>query len=50
MAHKQKEKSGSSASASKVVTKGSLKRKNEGKGDRPHKKGPGTLVGDKQPK
>ena len=35
---------------SKVVTKGSSKRKNEGKDNHPHKKGLGTPAGDKQPK
>lgn len=37
-------------SAPKVVTKGTSKRKNEGKDDHPHKKGPSIPVGDKQPK
>lgn len=49
-ARKQKEKCGSSASASKVVTKGASKRKNEGKDDPLHKMGPVTPVRDKQSK
>ena len=47
---KQKEKEGALMSAPKVVTKGTSKRKNEGKDDHPHKKGPSIPVGDKQPK
>ena len=43
---KQKEKEGASTSAPKVITKGTSK--NERKDDRPHKKGSGTPVGDKQ--
>ena len=35
-------------SASKAIAKGMLKRKNEGKEDRPLKKGMGTPVGEKQ--
>lgn len=44
---KQKEKEGASTSAPKVITKGSSKLKNEGKDNRPHKKGSSTPVGDK---
>lgn len=47
---KQKEKEGVPTSAPKVVGKGSSKRENEGKDDRPLKKGPIILVGDKQSK
>lgn len=47
-ARKQQQKSGFSASASAVVTKGTLKRKNNSKDDRPNKKGIGPSVGDKQ--
>ena len=41
---KQQEKGGSSASASKVVTKGILKRKKEGKDKHSHKKGTSPTV------
>ena len=44
----QQQKEGSLVSASKAVAKGMLKRKNEGKEDRPLKKGMGTPVGEKQ--
>ena len=47
---KQQQKEKSSASTSKVVAKGTLKRKNKGKDDHPQKKGVGTLVGDKHQK
>ena len=50
VAHKQQQKEGASTSTSKVVAKGASKLKNEGKDDRPHKKGPSTPIGDKQPK
>jgi len=43
---KQKEEEGASTSALKVVSKGTSKRKNERKEDRPLKKGPGTPAGD----
>ena len=46
-ARKQREKEGASTSASKAITKGTSKRKNEGKDNRPYRKGPGTPVGDK---
>ena len=48
-AHK-KEKEGASTSAPKVIRKGSLKRKNEGKANRPLKKWSVILVGNKQKK
>ena len=47
---KQKEKEGALMSTPKVVGKGMSKQKSEGKDDRPLKKGPSTLVGDKQSK
>ena len=50
VAHKQKEKEGGSSSAPNVVIKGSSKRKNKGKDDRPLKKGPGTPASNKQSK
>ena len=46
----KKEKVGASTSAPKVIRKGSLKRKNEGKANRPFKKGSVILVGNKQKK
>lgn len=46
-ARKQKEKEKASTLATKVIGKGSSKRKNEGKDDRTLKKGPVILVGDK---
>ena len=46
----KKEKEEASTSAPKVVGKGSLKRKNEGKANRPLKKGSVILVGNKQKK
>ena len=49
VARKQQQKEGASTSTSKVVAKGASKLKNEGKDDRPHKKGPGIPIGDKQP-
>ena len=49
-ARKQKEKDGASTSAPNIVSKGTSKRKNEGKDDCPLKKRLGTLVGTKQPK
>ena len=49
-ATRKKEKEGASTSAPKVVKKGSLKRKNEGKANRPLKKGSVILVGNKQKK
>ena len=48
--HKQKEKEGASSSTPKDVTKGSSKRKSEGKDDRPFKKGPVVPTGDKPKK
>ena len=50
VARKQQQKEGASTSTSKVVAKGASKLKNEGKEDRPHKKGLGTPISDKQPK
>ena len=50
IARQQQQKEGASTSTSKVVAKGASKLKNEGKDDRPHKKRPGTPIGDKQPK
>ena len=50
IARMHKEKEGASTSASKVVSKGMSKRKNERKDNHPFKKGPDTLVGDKQSK
>ena len=50
MVRKQKEKEGSSTSAPKGVDKGSSKRKNEGKDNRPLKKGPVIPTSDKQKK
>ena len=47
---RKKEKDGASTSAPKVIRKGSLKRKNEGKANRPLKKGSVILVGNKQKK
>lgn len=47
---KQQQQGRSSASASKFVIKGTLKRKNDGKEDHPNKKGIGPSVGDKQMK
>ena len=44
----QQQKEGSLVLASKVVAKGMLKRRNEGKEDCPLKKGMGTPVGEKQ--
>ena len=49
-AARKKEKEGASTLALKVVGKGSLKRKNEGKANRPFKKGSVILVGNKQKK
>lgn len=49
VAHKQQQ-GGSSTSAFKVVTKETLKRKNDGKDDRLNKKGTSSFVGDKQSK
>ena len=49
-AARKKEKDGASTSAPKVIRKGSLKRKNEGKANRPLKKGSVILVGNKQMK
>ena len=49
-AARKKEKDGASTSAPKVIRKGSLKRKNEGKANRPLKKGSVILVGNKQKK
>ena len=49
-ARKQKEKEGVSSLAPKGVTKGSSKRKNEGKDDRPFKKGLAFPVSDKPKK
>ena len=46
----KKEKEGASTSAPKVIGKGSLKRKNEGKANCPLKKGSVILVGNKQKK
>ena len=48
-ARKQKEKDGASTSAPNIVSKGTSKRKSEGKDDCPLKKRLGTLVGNKQP-
>ena len=47
---KQKEKEGASLSTPKDVTKGSSKRKSDGKDDRPFKKGPVIPTGDKPKK
>ena len=49
-ARKQKEKEGVSSLAPKGVTKGSSKRKSEGKDDCPFKKGPVLFAGDKPKK
>ena len=47
---KKKEKDGASSSAPKDVTKGTSKRKSDGKDDRLLKKGPGIPASDKKPK
>ena len=49
-AARKKEKEWASTSAPKVIGKGSLKRKNEGKANCPLKKGSVILVGNKQKK
>lgn len=50
VACKQQQKEGSSASASKVIAKGTLIRKNDGKDDRLQKKWTSTPISDKQSK
>ena len=47
---KQNEKEGASLSALKGITKGTSKRKSNGKDDHPLKKGLGVPAGDKKPK
>lgn len=46
-ARKHQQQGGSSVSTSKVVTKGALKRKSDGKDVCPSKKGIGSIVSDK---